>query len=87
MLKKKNKVGGLTIHDFKTYSEAIKIKNMWHWQKDGHIDKWNRIESQDTDYVNTANWFLTSVYKNSMEKELSFRQMVMKNFVPMQKNK
>lgn len=35
---KKNKVGELTQSDFKTYSRAITIKEVWHWCKDKHTD-------------------------------------------------
>ena len=47
-LKKKNKIGGLTLPDFKT----TVIKIVWYWHKDGQIDKWNRVETPKID-----NWF------------------------------
>ena len=42
---KKSKVGELTLPNFKAYYRGTLIKIVWHCHKDGHIDKWNRIEN------------------------------------------
>lgn len=43
-LNRKNKVGGLMLHDFKTYYKDIKIKTVSHCQMDKQI---NRIENSE----------------------------------------
>ena len=49
MLEKKTKAGGIPILNFKPYYKTIIIKTERYWNKNRHIDQWNRTENPGMD--------------------------------------
>ena len=71
-MKKKNKVGRISLPNFKTDYIGTIIKTTQYWHRGRHIDQWNRIKNSEIVSNHILNCFFSKMQRQSNEGKITF---------------